>query len=96
MTDKALYVLHFDAGEGHSATLSFLGDFDPEHDKDGIWSAPFPNTAEDSYVFGLLESWSQAEAAYSPLGGAIQSLILGYGDPVLVEVNRNPAVKVSD
>lgn len=93
---KALYVLHFDAGEGQTATLSFLGDFDPEHDKEGIWSPPYPNTIEDSYVFGLLESWGQADASISPIAGAVQNLMFGYGDPTLVEVNLDPVVRLSE
>jgi hypothetical protein len=40
----------------------------------GDWTSPFPNTAEDSFAFGMMESWSQDSE------GPIYPLFLKHGD----------------
>lgn len=33
----------------------------------GDWSYPYPNTIEDSFVYGLIEGWSQGDSYLSHL-----------------------------
>ena len=39
----------------------FKDSFDGEDISNGEWYSPFPNTNEDSLVFGLIESYGQSD-----------------------------------
>ncbi len=53
------------------ATLSFEEDFyGQESIPNGTWLAPYPNTEEDSLVFGLMESYAQGS---SPVAVFVQA-----------------------
>lgn len=45
----------------------------------GEWTFPFPNTTEDSLVFGLIEMYSQSE-------GAAHSILWENGEPETVKI----------
>lgn len=67
--------------EEYETTLSFIEPFYSEDEIiDGEWSAPYPNTVEDSQVFGLIEGWSQGERF-------ITSMLYEMGEPnaVIIE-----------
>ena len=49
----------------------------------GDWTFPFPNTAEDSVVFGLIESYSQSE-------GAAFAVLWENGEPSRVTIQELP------
>lgn len=47
----------------------------------GEWNAPFPNTAEDSLVFGLMEAYAQGE-------GPATSVLWAHGEPHRVVIEE--------
>lgn len=54
--------------------LSFTEEYEEEYDQIGSWTAPYPKTAGDSYIFGQIESYRQADS-YLTL------MIYEYGTP---------------
>lgn len=65
--DGALYRFHQDEDEYSRLTP-------------GVWTPPYPNTREDSQVFGLLEAWRQYPE------GPIFCLLEEHGEPVKVTI----------
>lgn len=66
------------------ATYSFIEDNMDEDDiRPGVWEAPFPNTAEDSLVFGLIEMYGQSE-------GAKSAVLWEHGEPDRVVIEEVP------
>lgn len=84
---KALYSFCWNPGTYDYVNLSYLDDFEEEYDREGVWSSPFPNTPEDSYIFALLESIVQDDV---PVGGsaALQAMIFARGMPAMAYVSK--------
>ena len=58
--------------------------FPEEFDEDenvvnGEWTSPYPNTQEDSLVFGLMEVWAQGS-------GAMTDICWDHGEPIKVTI----------
>lgn len=45
----------------------------------GLYTAPFPNTVEDSYMYGMVEAWGQSDHP-------VAYLSYHHGDPILVDI----------
>lgn len=58
---------------------SFIEENGDEWLRVGKWSQPYPNTEEDSIVFGLLEAYGQSE-------GPLAILMWQVGEPLTVEI----------
>ena len=70
--------LWFEDGTFYSSLQGMEGYGDvPE----GTWRAPFPNTREDSFVFGFLESEAQSE---SPIAAVMSC----HGEPDMVTISK--------
>lgn len=64
------------------AEYSFVENtLDEDYLRPGVWEAPFPNTADDSLVFGLIEMYAQSE-------GAKASVIWEHGEPDRVVIEE--------
>ena len=46
---------------------------------EGTWNAPYPNTQEDSQVFGMMETWAQGESA-------VTNVLWDKGEPIMVTI----------
>lgn len=64
------------------AKYSFVEDtLDESYLRPGVWEAPFPNTVEDSVVFGMIELYAQSD-------GAKASVLWEHGEPDQVVIEE--------
>jgi len=64
------------------SVLSFIEQDPGDYLKQGEWNQPYPNTDEDSVVFGLIEVYSQAE------NSSVFSCLWEKGEPDRVEIMK--------
>lgn len=82
--DRYRITLVFETGE----VVSVIETDEDNRLHEGIWVKPFPNTAEDSLAFGLIETYSQSD-------GPVQAGIYEYGRPVQVMVTKDITAPIS-
>lgn len=63
------------------SVLSFLEEDPGDYLRPGVWNQPYPNTKEDSVVFGLIEVYSQSE-------GSVFATLWEKGEPDRVEITK--------
>lgn len=76
--EKYRITLVFSAGE----VVSLIEEDDGSYLHEGSWTVPFPNTAEESLAFGLVEAYAQSD-------GPAQSSIYEFGTPVRIDVTKD-------
>lgn len=63
------------------SVLSFIEQDPGDYLRAGEWVQPYPNTDEDSVVFGLIEVYSQSE-------GSVFAALWEKGEPDRVEITK--------
>lgn len=80
MTGDSMYyriTMHF---PDHSI-LSFIEQDPGDYLRAGTWRQPYPNTDDDSVVFGLIEVYSQSD-------GSVFATLWEKGEPDMVEITK--------